>query len=290
MNYKKDESGEVPGPTGMGYLVGSLYVLLCLFGAWRLKKWRWFLLFYLGGNLIIFMCWPDVWFGIRFMFPVIPLVSFLIFFGVFELINWIVQKISSKQNELKPAYALVLLAFVGIHSNPYEQYKTKANMDYPLKWKNYMDASKWAKEGLPEGSVVACRKPHLFAIESGKKVSTFRYTEELDTVLQGLIDDSVTHVVIESIGFTATFKYLYPTVRKYKDKFKLIHKADPEEALRRKNPTAFKDKSSTGAFIFEFHPEFGYFGEFDENGLRSGFGKVVRQMELFMKEILRKDF
>ena len=276
VNYKKDATGVVPGPTVGGYLLGSLYLALIIFGAWRLKKWRWFLLFYLGGNLAVFLCWPDVWFGVRFMFPVIPLVSFLIFYGLFELVNILVQKRSKNQKQLIPAAALLLLLLCTLHIEPYTKYKNKANNPYPLNWRNYMDLSKWAKEGLPEGSVVACRKPHLFAIESDKKVSSFKYTAELDTVLAGLIDKGVTHVVVESIGFTATFKYLYPTVQKYRDKFRMIHRVDPEEILRQKNPEAFKGKNSTGAFIFEFNPNVGYFGEFDENNKRSGFGKFVR--------------
>lgn len=276
VNYKKDETGVVPGPKLGGYLLGSLYVLLIVFGAWRLKKWRWFFLFYLGGNLAIFMCWPDVWFGIRFMFPVIPVVSFLIFFGLFELVNILIQKLSKQQKQLMPATALLLLLFCIVHTEPYEKYKSKANNAYPLTWRNYMDLSKWAKEGLPEGSVVACRKPHLFAIESDKKVSSFKYTAELDTVLADLIDKGVTHVVVESIGFTATFKYLYPTVQKFRDKFKMIHRVDPEEIMRQKNPEAFKGRNSTGAFIFELNPNLGYFGDYDENNKRKGFGKFVR--------------
>ncbi|SFT55872.1 4-amino-4-deoxy-L-arabinose transferase [Lishizhenia tianjinensis] len=276
VNYKKDASGVVPGPTVGGYLLGSLYIVLLVFGAWRLKKWRWFMLFYLGGNLAVFLCWPDVWFGVRFMFPVIPLVTFLIFFGLFELVNIVLKMVSKNKRELAPALALLFLVFCTLHLKPYDQYKRKANSPYPLNWRNYMDLSKWAKEGIPEGSVVACRKPHLFAIESDKKVSSFRYTAELDTVLADLIDNGVTHVVVESIGFTATFKYLYPTVQKYRDKFRMIHRVDPEEILRQKNPAAFKGKNSTGAFIFEFNPNVGYFGEFDENNKRSGQGKFIR--------------
>lgn len=299
VQYTKDaKTGEVPSSTPVGYMIGILLVLLSVFGAWRLDKWRWFFLIYLGGNLLIFLSWPDVWFGIRFMFAVIPILVFLIFNGTFELVNLLIGLIKKKpaavakgKNKKKDAdlnviektkyqltkpYALGFLFLCLIHTQPYDKYKSKVERNYPLKWRNYMDLSAWAERGIPDSSVVACRKPHLFAIQSNKTVSSFPYTDDLEVVLQGLIDKKITHVVVESIGYTATFLYLYPTVTKYKDKFKLIHKMDPEEMARMRNPKAFKNRASTGAFIFEFNPEVGYFGEFDENDKRTGFGKFVK--------------
>ncbi len=81
------------------YLFGGLLILLIGFGIWKLKRLRTLVIGYLLGTFFILLLWPDVWFGTRFMIPVIPFVVFLSIYGVYALITLVLEKVSFKNEK-----------------------------------------------------------------------------------------------------------------------------------------------------------------------------------------------
>ena len=55
------------------WALGLLMVGLIFYGIFSLPKYRWLILGYILGTLAILMIWPDVWIGVRFIVPIIPL-------------------------------------------------------------------------------------------------------------------------------------------------------------------------------------------------------------------------
>jgi tetratricopeptide (TPR) repeat protein len=124
---------------------------------------------------------------------------------------------------------------------------------YTDDWSNYMKASKWASENLPEGAVVACRKSQMswMASEGSERVKFYGiyklYSADADTMQHYLLDTiKATHVIMANLRLNpyecngktiTTIRYsLRNLTAKYPYSLKLIKQ--------------FGDKEP--AYIFEF--------------------------------------
>jgi hypothetical protein len=100
--------------------------------------------------------------------------------------------------------------------------KYSAETDFPPTFKNYLDIAEWAKENTPDSSVICCRKEEMFYLYSNRTTATFLRTLNTEEQLAYLQKGDIDYVVIDALGYTDVFRYLVPTVQKYKPKFKLI--------------------------------------------------------------------
>ena len=74
------ETPDPNSPISSGEYLWGLFVLAFIgVGVWWLPRYRLLFLCYLSGSFAILLLWPDVWFGVRFVLPLLPL---LIFFAV----------------------------------------------------------------------------------------------------------------------------------------------------------------------------------------------------------------
>ena len=148
-----------------------------------------------------------------------------------------------------PSYYIFMAVFMSLLMIPYANttvtvFENKAKANYERKLANYIDLAKWAKRNIPKDALVSCRKPLLFNFFSNRHAVNFKNTRDIEDQLEDMKSKGVDYVVLDQMGFSTTFRYLYPAYKKYPFKFKTI-----------------KTRSSPSTYLSQFFPELGYFGE-----------------------------
>jgi hypothetical protein len=133
----------------------------------------------------------------------------------------------------------------------------KAQAPYYNNYKNYFELAKWIKDNTKKDAVVCVRKEGLFYLKANRYVTTFKKTLDLEEQIEYLKSKDVDYVVIDQLGFSSTYRYLYPTVERYPNKFKII-----------------KELQNPNTYLMEFKPELGYWGEW-KNNKRNGYGSYT---------------
>jgi hypothetical protein len=224
MDYQKEAT------TG-DWFVGILILALVFYGLFKLPKYRWIILGYVAASFGILFLWPDVWYGIRFELPVIPFLLFGLIYGVWELAYLILQKMNLNKRFNPLWLAAAMLIFLPSVKRAHKEAKQK----YEANFNDYFEIAKWMKENVKEEVTVACRKPDLFYLFSGKYVCNYKYTEDDKDLLEDLKKKNVSYVVVENLGFGSTGRYLVPAIQKNESKFKIVQQL-PQAYLFKFNP------------------------------------------------------
>jgi hypothetical protein len=240
-------------------LLGLLFLALMAFGWWHLKEHRLLFFLVLGSAFGILLLWPQVWFGIRFVLPVIPLFLILICFAIYKLIDLLTTKIGLTSNNMAARIAApLLLAFLFIppylkKKVPYQSQMTESM--YTVKGLNiarkqphspnfakYFEMAEYCKASLPKTVFICTRKADLFYTKSERYSGGFAKNLNSKLVLDNLIEKKYTHVVIDQLGFNDELIYLIPVLQKYPQMFKLIKEI----------PTGQNEKGEpTSTYLFE---------------------------------------
>lgn len=244
---KEIPNGLFPGlevgylPDGESHVfVGLIILALVVFAVIKLPKYRWLLAGYLIGSFGILLLWPDVWFGIRFVLPLLPFLLFLLIFAVYELLVLVLVKISIH----KKPNPLLFLIFALFFIPEIKLLKEQASTPYPDKFKNYFETGAYANKNLPVDAVISTRKPGLFYLFAARKVSKFAATSDYNEMLARMDENGVTHVVIDQLGYADVGRYLVPLVQDNPEKFGLVSQIP--------NPDTY---------LLQYLPNVGYNGE-----------------------------
>jgi hypothetical protein len=107
-----------------------------------------------------------------------------------------------------------------------------AVQDYPPAYKNYFDMAKTVKQQGNKNWVVACRKADMFYYFSGTYVTMYEYSLDDKEVIRDLLKKGVDFVVLEQLGYSSTYRYLYPAIVKNQDLFQpAMHLLNPDTYL-----------------------------------------------------------
>ena len=240
------------------WVTGLILIFLLVWGIYKLKEYRRFVCVFMVANFGILLLWPPIWNGTRFILPIIPILLFLIIYGLYEILLWIISKIRMQSNKV----VSFVLPFCFLFTIPIYSptiiilHKLKLE-DYPAGFKNYFDLAIWAGQNTKNDAIICCRKPELFYLFSGRHVTNFKNTLNTEEEIDDLIKSKVTHVVLDQLGYSSTDRYLLPAIEKYPEKFKQVHSVE--------NPISY---------FLEFRPEYGYWGEF-KDGKRNGKGSYM---------------
>lgn len=241
--------------SGKEWIVGLIIVGLIIFGLLKLKKYRFIIFSYLLGSFGIMLLWPDVWFGTRFVLPIAPLLVFLIGMGIYSLLRIICKQLKV-QNQFITSLAIPLsfLAFLPLFTPEIHELHKKALNVYPKNYKNYFELAKWANQNTDRDAIISCRKPAFFYLYSTRKTTTYSKTLDKEKVIEGLLKNNVDYVILDQLGYSSTSRYLYPAIKRYPAKFKVIKKTEKPEQ-----------------YLMEFKPDLGYWGEWKDDK-RNGTG------------------
>lgn len=235
--------------TTQDYIYTILLLLLMAFGLARLKDY-WILIgLYLAGTFGILFLWPEAWFGIRFMLPLVPILIMLALNGLVQIPVVVADRLKKKPIWIL-SVILPFLVFFSLHGSLEKrvvELENRAKGIYISKFKNYFDIATWANKNIPRDAIVSCRKGQLFYLYADRWVTGFKNTLDKEELVENLREKGVTHVVLDQLGYASTSRYLYPAIKKYPGKFKVIHQL--------KNPETY---------IMEFQYEMGYTGEWKD--------------------------
>ncbi len=213
---------ETPNYFSTGGIIFSLIVIgLAIFGIIKIKKFSLFFAIYLGATFFILLLWPEAWTDVRFILPILPFLIIFSIIGLYEIINRFMFKIN-------PLLLTILIIF---NLSSLEELNIKAKSDYPPGWRNYFSIARYCKKNLTEEDIVCCRKPAFFYFFSEKKGLKHKFTKDAEKLLQDLKDNNVTYVVLDQLGFSSTFLYLLPAVKKYENAFDVVYAEDNPPTL-----------------------------------------------------------
>jgi len=246
--------------TSTEWVRGILAFLVMIAGLLFLKKKAfWLIFFYMGIYMVVVILYPEQYQGARYLIPVIPFFLFLFFNGVANITRLLCQLLPQKPNALIPQIiALGVCAFL-MYPNSIKaqnELRTTAKLkswekSNDTKMTNYLAACKFCKEELPDTVRVIARKPEIYYMFSGYKKSTsFPHYAEPDVVISHLKNTKATHVIIDD-WFRHAYVTLYPAVRAYPEKFKVLKEIGKADTTTKQNPT----------YVLEFNDEWGYHGE-----------------------------
>ncbi|WP_108113634.1 glycosyltransferase family 39 protein [Kordia periserrulae] len=242
------------------WLLGFLLVISIIFGIYKLSKFRVFIALYVLAFFAILLVWPSVWYGTRFMLPLVPILLFLAVFGMIQTVKWLCVNISSKHSKkMVPLVAIVGLSswsfFYG--SASISKLKENATFVYADNYKNYFALADWIQKNAADTSVTAVRKEGLFYLFSKKYVTNFQRTPDREAQIEYLKEKNVRYVVVDQLGYSSTSAYLVPAIDRYPNKFKTV-----------------KMLSNPNTYLMKFTPELGYWGDWKDEQ-RNGFGTYL---------------
>ncbi len=196
-------------------IIFILLFLFCLILVFKNRKKIFFIGLYvsmmLGGT---FLALQAQWKQDRMIIVFIPLIIVFIFES---LRHWLSKKNIIHQKML--LFFIFILCLVNlrhlpskVEENSEERRDYFAGNDfagYTQDWQNYLAATTWASENLPEGSMVVCRKPNSSKAYSMNGNVTFvgrhRSTKsKADEVLKEFKDQGITHVLLGKIRMDPT--------------------------------------------------------------------------------------
>ncbi|MCK5847285.1 MAG: hypothetical protein KAG84_07595 [Bacteroidales bacterium] len=219
--------GNEPNYENTSFFLGILIIGIIIFGIIKMKKYQVAIAGYILATFAILMLWPAVWIGIRFMMPIVPLMIFLFFYGIFSLIMVILEKLKMETinaNKYLP-YAFILIAF--IYTPRLSELHRAANTPLNPMYRNYFAMAEWTKDNLDKNANIICRKNMLFHLFSGHYAHRIINKHDQETVLEAFKEGKYTHIVYYGSGLGQ--KYVLPLLQKYPEKFKVINKTGKPE-------------------------------------------------------------
>lgn len=214
--------------TMIDWIIGIIIFVLIIYGIIKLPSLKILFIGYLGGTFAILLLWPDVWFGIRFILPIIPILLFLFILGLYEILRYAICY-SGFSHQFNPLFLLIgLILFI----SPVSDVRAMARQDYPPNWRNYFSIAEWVSQNTPNNSVIACRKPYLFYLKAKRYTRYYARTINELELIQDLQDNNVTHVVLANLGYASTFRNLYPAIQSQPELFEVVlHLQNPDSIL-----------------------------------------------------------
>ena len=109
-------------------------------------------------------------------------------------------------------------------------------------WKNYINMCKFAAENIPDSAGIACRKPDIAFIYTGRKfLGIYNVpSQDGDTLLGNLKEMKADYIILGSLRkyeerkteytINTIERYIYPIQQKYPDIFKIAHKIGADES------------------------------------------------------------
>ena len=203
---------------------GPVSVFIILLAAYTLMQALRFrrdvlLVLYTAFTIGVALLW--FWVDARFLFGVVPL---FIYFAV-RAVNDLADGISAHGGPWT-GRALrwgLLVAVVWGQVPGVSRLAEYSRADYPPAWSRYYQAGQWLKEHTNESAIVLCRKGYWMYIVSGRRAVGFPF-EDPSAIMAHMEQQEVDYVVLESLGFAQTARYLAPAVNEHMDRFSIAWK------------------------------------------------------------------
>lgn len=264
--------------TSSDKMVGFFVFALVVIGFWRLGLSGLLIFCYLAVTFAVLLVWPEQYTSVRYYVVTIPFLLFLFLHGIYNVAYFIFSKTKVDFiNKYVSAFAFIPVVLAVLFwlcpnqlkaQGPYRDlaknsYKKILNDQNCL---NFFESLEWCKTNLPDSARTICRKPELFYINTGfKKSVSFPHYAPEDTIINYLNKVNATHVILDN-WFKHAYTTIYPAIKKYPEKFKVIHKIADVDTVNHVNPV----------YIAEYNRDWGYHGQLVD-GKKEGEGSYYYQ-------------
>ncbi|MCC8018208.1 MAG: hypothetical protein LIO85_00295 [Rikenellaceae bacterium] len=223
-------------PSGALSVISGLVVLgIVFYGAWRMGRMRWVFIFYLLGNIALFMLWHGGN-GSRYVTPLAPLLFVFFYAGVYYLVLWTLSRLPSGGEKPEPVKGLpctlpfLFLIMILPALKPLAVQAEMARYPYPPHYENYFLIARQLNRQAPRGSVVIARKPDLFNYFADRLVAVnYKFTTDPYELIADLVEKNADYVVLEQLGYNSTPLYLLPAVNTHPELFPVVWQLDEPE-------------------------------------------------------------
>ncbi len=279
------------------WIIGIAIASLMVIGLIKLKRHQSIIVLYLLATFGILMLWPTQWYGVRFMLPLVPLLLFLFIQGLTEGLIDIGKRLSIIHTPMKVYTFMIVIGLLGSFrygSHALTRLEAKAKQPYAPSFDNYFKLAKWVKKYASDSSITVCRKGQLFHMFSDKFVAGYKNTLNTAEQIEYFKKINVDYVVLDQLGYSSTVRYLYPAIKQYPAKFKVIqHLKNPDTYLLKFNPDLgywgeFKEKKKHGFGTYNWENGWKYEGFWKEN-LKHGKGKLFLAKGDFLEGVWTND-
>jgi len=218
-----------------GYFIyGLIIVILITLGTIKMPKLRMMWFGYLLASIFILLLWPSVWFGVRFMLPLVPFLLLATLVGSSISLNWIQLKVFGSIR-LQSIYLIALVGFMPLSF--LGTMRADSQSELPVEYANYFNVSRYVRNSIPESSIVCTVKPSLFYLYSSKTSSRIPSLIDKEDFIHRLEELGITHVVVDQLGYSSVGRYLLPVIQEFPERFNLVLQLpNPDTYLLEFNP------------------------------------------------------
>lgn len=195
------------------WVLGSIFLLLILFGLFVLGPTGRLLILFLAGNGAVFLMWHGGNLS-RYVWPLTPILYLGLFNGVLFCVRWVSNRLNVRYAS---SFAFILLALGFLTRPRLDQFHTVSQNPMNNGFKTYLGFADSVKFDNLKNPMIVCRKPLIFHKHSGARTSRFPYTTDSLKMLQYLVKTDPDYIVLDNMGYNSSSKFLVPFLNKNKD-------------------------------------------------------------------------
>lgn len=206
-------------------ILGLVATLIALLGfVQRARRSVTFMELYTFFFVGVCVLWPQMWSGMRFLIPVVPLLTYYFLVGLRGVAGKLGAQLGPQVGKSLTCLVMVLMIISSFSGLARASGRSK---QYPPEWQNYFLVADWCREHTPEESVFVARKSWLFYLRARRLVLNYPYTADTEEMMAFLARNQTDYVILDGFTWTGTtVRYLLPTVRKHMDKFHPVYGLD----------------------------------------------------------------
>lgn len=224
------------------WCIALVLLFFIVVGMWRFGKYKYLFLFYMLATfgVISLFSTPS---GNRYTTPLLPFMEASLLIGLHTVLSAVVQRLKIAKG-FSPWLLTPLFLFFAFPQ--LQEWRTINKMPYPPGYQNFFKIAEEVHKQLPPETVVCSRKPELFYMYSKTACTMYAWSNDDKALIKGLISSNTDYVVLDQLGFSSTYRYLYPAIQKHPELFPIVmHLKNPDTYLlkfeREKAKEKFKD-------------------------------------------------
>jgi hypothetical protein len=188
--------------------------------------------YYVVLYLLINLLWPNLWTGLRFLVPVLPLMTLLLFRGLLWGLG-----VTAGRFPRRSAVAAVLVGIWILLGIKNQTSLAQGVQSYPPAWDAYFQAATWIRDHTPKDALVVDRKPTMMSYVTGRRAINFPREEDPAKLIAWMARERVDYVLVSAIPYDDIVRYLIPAVQEEQDRFTpVFEREEPYTVLLRFNP------------------------------------------------------
>jgi len=197
------------------WIIAIIILAIIVIGIRQFGRFQYFFFFYFIANIGIISLFNDPGEN-RYITTITPFLEAGLFIGLYVIISAAFRKIKVEISFSPLCLTLLFLCF----SFPNLKKLHHGNKaPFPPPYNNFFSIARETRKNVSANTIICSRKPGLFYIYGRTYVCSYKWTTDAIELVKGLIDSNVDYVVLEQLGYSSTYRYLYPAIEKYPDLF-----------------------------------------------------------------------